>query len=94
VNYVNAELQITHFICGHDSIHIPNRVADTDADPFSLELGSDHTPDPDQCCGSGSFHHQAKILRKTLISIVLRLLSDILSLKNDVNVPSIRSRKI
>jgi hypothetical protein len=37
---------------------------------------------------SGSFHHQIKI-RKTLISSLLRLLYDFLSLKNDVNVPLI-----
>ncbi len=38
--------------------------------------------------GSGSFYHQAKIVRKTLIPCVLCLLYDFLSLKNDVNVPS------
>ncbi len=38
--------------------------------------------------GSGSFYHQAKIVRKTLIPPVLWLLLDFLSLKNDVNVPS------
>ncbi len=37
---------------------------------------------------SGSFNHQAKIVRKTLISSVLCLHLDSLSLKNDVNVPS------
>ncbi len=37
---------------------------------------------------SGSFYHQAKIVRKTLISTVLWLLFDFLSLENDVNVPS------
>jgi len=36
---------------------------------------------------SGSFYHQAKIVRKTLIPTVLWLLLDFLSLKNDVNVP-------
>jgi hypothetical protein len=42
---------------------------------------------------SGSFYNQAKIVRrKTLISIVLRVLYDFLpSLKNDVNVASKRS---
>ncbi len=47
-----------------------------------------------QRCGfkSGSFHHQAKIVRKTLISTVLWLLYDFLSLKNDVNV-SLKSNK-
>jgi hypothetical protein len=41
--------------------------------------------------GSGSFHHQEKIVRmerKTLIPSVLWLLYDFLSLKNYVNVPS------
>ncbi len=38
--------------------------------------------------GSGSFYHQAKKVRKTLIPTVLWLLLDFLSLKNDVNVPS------
>ncbi len=38
--------------------------------------------------GSGSFYHKAKILRKTVISTVLWLLFDFLSLKNDVKVPS------
>jgi len=38
--------------------------------------------------GSGSYFHQAKIARKTLIPTVLRLLFDFLSLKNDVNVAS------
>ncbi len=52
-----------------------------------------------QCCGSGSisqrhgsgsgsFHHRAKIVRKTLIPTVLSLIFDFLSLKNDVNVLS------
>jgi hypothetical protein len=34
--------------------------------------------------GSGSFHHQAKIVRKTLIPTVLRPFI----FENDVNVPS------
>jgi hypothetical protein len=38
--------------------------------------------------GSGSFCHEAKIVRKALIPTVLWLLFDFLSLKNDVNVPS------
>ncbi len=37
--------------------------------------------------GSGSFHYQAKIVRKPLIFAVLQLIYDFLSLKNDVNVP-------
>jgi hypothetical protein len=43
--------------------------------------------------GSGSFCHQAKIVRKTLIHTVLWLLLDFLSLKNDVNITSKSSRK-
>ncbi len=38
--------------------------------------------------GSGSFYHQAKIVRKTLIPTVLLLFYDFLSLKNNVNVSS------
>jgi hypothetical protein len=38
--------------------------------------------------GSGSFYQQAKIGGKPLIPTVLSLLLDVLSLKNDVNVPS------
>ncbi len=38
--------------------------------------------------GFGSFHHQAKIVRKTIIFTVLCLLNDCSALKNDVNVPS------
>ncbi len=38
--------------------------------------------------GSGSFCHQAKIIRKTLIPTVLWLLYDFLTYKNDENVPS------
>ncbi len=41
--------------------------------------------------GSRSFH-QTKIVRKTLISTVLWLLYDFLSLKNDVNIPVFRIR--
>ncbi len=45
--------------------------------------------DPDPLArGTGSFHHQAKIVRKNFISTLLWLLYDLLSLKNDVNVPS------
>jgi hypothetical protein len=43
--------------------------------------------------GFGSFNHQAKIGSKTLIPTVLWLLSDVLSFKNDVNVPSKRKKQ-
>jgi hypothetical protein len=39
-------------------------------------------------CGSGSFYHSAKIVRKTMISSVFCLLFAFFSSKNDVNVPS------
>ncbi len=42
--------------------------------------------------GSGSFYHQAKIVRNTLVPTVLWFLLDFLSLKNDVNVP-LKSKK-
>jgi hypothetical protein len=42
--------------------------------------------------GSGSFYHQAKIVRKSLVPTALWLLFDFLSLKTDVNVPS-KSKK-
>jgi hypothetical protein len=38
--------------------------------------------------GSRSFYHQEKIVKKTLIPTVLWLLYDLLSLRNDVNLPS------
>ncbi len=43
--------------------------------------------------GFGSFYHQAKIIRKTLIPSALWLLFDFLYLKNDVNVPSKSNKK-
>jgi hypothetical protein len=48
-------------------------------------------PDPDPLVErdrSGSFYHQAKILRKSLVPTISWLLYDFLSLKNKVNVPS------
>jgi hypothetical protein len=41
-----------------------------------------------QCCGSGSYNHQAKIIRKIMIPTVFLLHFDFLSLKNYVKVPS------
>jgi hypothetical protein len=43
--------------------------------------------------GSGSFYHQVKIVKKTLIPTVLWLLYDFLSLKNYVKVPSIINKQ-
>ncbi len=43
--------------------------------------------------GPGSFHHQANLVRKALISTVLWPIYDFLSLNNDVNVPSKISKK-
>ncbi len=43
--------------------------------------------------GSGSFYHQAKIVRKPFIPAALWLLFDFLSLKSDVNVPSISNKQ-
>ncbi len=59
-------------------------VADPDLDPYDPYIfGSSE---------SGSYR-QAKIVRKTLIPIVLRLLNDFLSLRNDVNVPSLSNKQ-
>jgi hypothetical protein len=53
-------------------------------------LGSGSTS---QRYGSGSFYHQAKIVRKALISTVLLLSFGLLTVKNDVNVPSNSNRQ-
>ncbi len=58
---------------------------------------SDQHPDPlvtrtDPARDRSIFHHKAKIVRKTSISIVLWLLFDLLSLQNDVNVLVFRIR--
>ncbi len=68
-----------------------NLVTDTVSVPDPEVLG---LPDPDPLVrgtvryGSEIFYPQAKIVRKTLISTVLWLRFDFVSLKNDVNVPS------
>jgi hypothetical protein len=56
--------------------------------PRSVSFGPPGSGSVSQRIGSrsGFFHHQAKIVRKSLTS--LWLLSDFLYLKNDVNVPS------
>ncbi len=56
-----------------------------DPEPDPLVGGTDH--------GSGSFHHQPKIVIKTFISTVFWLLCDFVSLKNYVNVHS-KSKKL
>jgi hypothetical protein len=57
------------------------------ADPDPFDFGPPESGSISQRYGSGSFNHQAKIVRKTLIPTVLWLLFDFLSLKYDVNVP-------
>ncbi len=69
--------------------------------PSSRRSGSKILNPLNQCSGSvcfwaswiriflyGTFYQQAKKLRKTLISTVLWILCEFLSLKNDLNVPS------
>jgi hypothetical protein len=56
---------------------------------FPILRSSVEDPDPSDPYffgppGSETFYHQAKIIRKTLIPPVLRLLFDFLSLKNEV----------
>ncbi len=67
----------------------PDSVADPDpSDPYVFGPPGSESGSISQRHGSGSFYHQAKIVRKTLIPTVLLLLFDFLFLKNDVNVPS------
>ncbi len=72
-------------------------VADPDpSDPYVFGPPGSGIGSSSQRHGSGSFHHQAKIVRKTLILTVLLLFFDFLSLKNDVNVrylQKVKSRK-
>ncbi len=62
---------------GRTIFFLRSSVADTDPEPDPYVFGP-----------SGSFHstiyHKVRIVRKTLIPIVLRLLYGLLSLKNDV----------
>ncbi len=67
-------------------------VADPNPDPsdshvFGLPGSGSGSSSQRYGSGAGSFYHQAKIVRKTLIPTVLWLLFDFLSLKNDLNVP-------
>ncbi len=76
-------------IVKYAKVSIVTSVADPDPTP---------TPDPGPSdpfvlfsgygSGSGSFYHQAKIVRKTMIPSALWLLFDFISMKNDVDVPS------
>jgi hypothetical protein len=70
-----------------------NSVADPEPNPDRSDLyvfgpSGSGSGSISQRSGPGSFYHNGKIVRKTLISTVLLLLFDFLSLKNDVNVPS------
>jgi hypothetical protein len=57
------------------------------SDPGPYAFGPPGSGSISQRYGSGSFYHQEKTVRKTLISTVFGLLVT-LSLKNDVKVPS------
>ncbi len=61
--------------------NIQNSVPDPNLDPDPHVFGPPGSGSTSQRYGSGSFYHQAKIVRKTLIPIVLWLLLDFLSLK-------------
>ncbi len=64
-----------------------NSVADPDP-PDPHVFGPPGSGSISQRYGSGSFYHSASKVRKTLISTVLRLIYDFLSLTNEINVPS------
>jgi hypothetical protein len=71
-----------------DFVTILTSVADPDpSDPFDFGPPGSGSISQRHGSRSESFHHQAKIVRKTLIPTALLLLFDFLSLKNDVNVP-------
>jgi hypothetical protein len=61
-------------------------VEDPDPDVFGPPRSGSISTRSGSC--SGSFYHQAKIVRKTSIPTVLWLLYDFLSLKNVVNLAS------
>ncbi len=70
-------------------IGLRNSVADPDpSDPYAFGPHGSGSISQNQRHGSGSFYHQAHIVRKTLIPNVLLLLFDFFSLKNYVNVLS------
>ncbi len=66
-------------------------VADPDPNPDPYVFGPPGSGSISQMYGSGSFNHQAKIVRKTLISNIVTS-QWLLSVKNDVNVPVFRIR--
>jgi hypothetical protein len=66
---------------------INHRVADPDPNPCP------DPPDPHVFGPPGSFHHHAKIVRKTLIPTILCCFFYFLSLKKDVNVPKSNKQK-
>jgi hypothetical protein len=63
------------------------------SDPYVFRPPGSGSGSISQRFGSGSFYHQAIIVRKTMIPTVLLILLDFLSLKNDVNVPSISGKQ-
>ncbi len=86
LDVVRSPLRI-RFVWGSRHLAVHSSVADPDpSDPYVF--GPPGSGSVSQMYRSGSFHHQAKIVRKTLIPTVLWFLFDFLSLKNYVNVPS------
>jgi hypothetical protein len=79
-NYINVVLVLPNLGPGWFCDNV------TDPDPNVFGPPGSGSGSISQRHGSGSFYHQAKIGRKTLIPTVLLLLFDFLSLKNDVNV--------
>jgi hypothetical protein len=73
---MNDEITLAFNLCLEKRTSIESNVPDLDPNPDP----NPHVGPP----GSGSFYHQAKIVRKTLIPTILRLPLDFLSLKNDV----------
>jgi hypothetical protein len=83
-----------HYNSSYVFLLLITSVADSDPNP---DPSVPYVFGPPGSGSSGSFCHQVKIARKTLIPTVLRLLFYFLSLKNDVNVwylPKLISRKL
>jgi len=67
-------------------------VADLEPNPDPYVFGPPWSGSISQRYGSGSFYHQEKIVRKTLILTVCDFFLTFLSLKNDVNVDNVPSK--
>ncbi len=89
-SYQNRQKLLPHA----KEIYLKSYVGHSVADPDPYVFGPSGSGSVSRKCrsgsGSGSCHHQAKIVRKTLISTVLWLFYYLLSMKNDLKVSVFR----